>query len=53
MVIPFANEQVDVKLSEDKELSQQLKQRIRLDMKQFLEPIRFKLGQFEQELKDR
>ncbi|EOA14492.1 hypothetical protein CARUB_v10027708mg [Capsella rubella] len=45
--------EVDVKLSEDKELSQQLKQLIRLDMKQFLEPIRLKLGQFEQELKDR
>ncbi|WZY81106.1 hypothetical protein YC2023_027490 [Brassica napus] len=45
--------EVDVKLSDDKELSQQLKQQIRLDMKQFLEPIRLKLGQFEQELKDR
>ncbi|XP_010453234.1 PREDICTED: uncharacterized protein LOC104735191 [Camelina sativa] len=45
--------EVDVKLSEDKELSQQLKHLIRLDMKQFLEPIRLKLGQFEQELKDR
>ncbi|KAJ4907836.1 chaperone binding [Raphanus sativus] len=45
--------EVDVKLSDDKELSQQLKQRIRLDMKQFLEPVRLKLGQFEQELKDR
>jgi len=53
MVIHCANEQVDVKLSEDKELSQQLKQRIKLDMKQFLEPIRLKLGLFEQELKDR
>ncbi|KAF8093832.1 hypothetical protein N665_0377s0042 [Sinapis alba] len=45
--------EVDVKLSDDKELSQQLKQRIRMDMKQFLEPIRLKLGQFEQELKYR
>ncbi|KAF2582560.1 hypothetical protein F2Q68_00000889, partial [Brassica cretica] len=45
--------EVDVKLSDDKELSQQLKQRIRLDLKQFLEPLRLKLGQFEQELKDR
>jgi activator of HSP90 ATPase len=45
--------EVDVKLSEDKELSHKLKQLIRLDMKQFLEPIRLKLGQFEQELKDR
>ncbi|ESQ42579.1 hypothetical protein EUTSA_v10014732mg [Eutrema salsugineum] len=45
--------EVDVKLGEDKELSQQLKQRVRLDMKQFLDPIRLKLGQFEQELKDR
>ncbi|CAG7879899.1 unnamed protein product [Brassica rapa] len=45
--------EVDVKLSDEKELSQQLKQQIRLDMKQFLEPIRLKLGQFEQELKDR
>ncbi|XP_010483377.1 PREDICTED: uncharacterized protein LOC104761907 [Camelina sativa] len=45
--------EVDVKLSEDKEFSQQLKNLIRLDMKQFLEPIRLKLGQFEQELKDR
>ncbi|KFK27344.1 hypothetical protein AALP_AA8G370800 [Arabis alpina] len=45
--------EVDVKVSEDKELSHQLKQQVRLDMKQFLEPIRLKLGQFEQELKDR
>ncbi|KAL0710067.1 hypothetical protein Bca4012_017045 [Brassica carinata] len=45
--------EVDVKLSDDKELSQQLKQQIRLDMKHFLEPIRLKLGQFEKELKDR
>ncbi|CAH8386358.1 unnamed protein product [Eruca vesicaria subsp. sativa] len=45
--------EVNVKLSDDKELSQQLKQLIRLDMKQFLEPIRLKLKQFEQELKDR
>ncbi|KAJ4875242.1 chaperone binding [Raphanus sativus] len=45
--------EVNVKLSEDKELSQQLKQQVRLDMKQFLEPIRLKLAQFEQELKDR
>ncbi|CAN7114811.1 unnamed protein product [Brassica rapa subsp. narinosa] len=45
--------EVDVKLSDDKELSQQLKQRIRLDLKQFLEPVRLKLGQFEQDLKDR
>ncbi|KAF3543508.1 hypothetical protein DY000_02001150 [Brassica cretica] len=45
--------EVDVKLSDNKELSQQLKQRIRLDLKQFLEPLRLKLGQFEQELKDR
>ncbi|CAN6806637.1 unnamed protein product [Brassica oleracea] len=45
--------EMDVKLSDDKELSQQLKQRIRLDLKQFLEPLRLKLGQFEQELKDR
>ncbi|KAJ4871913.1 chaperone binding [Raphanus sativus] len=45
--------EVDVKLSDDKELSQQLKQQIRMDMKQFLEPVRLKLGQFEQELKDR
>ncbi|KAF2576403.1 hypothetical protein F2Q70_00005401 [Brassica cretica] len=45
--------EVNVKLSEDKELSQKLKQQVRLDMKQFLEPIRLKLGQFEQELKDR
>ncbi|CAN8248421.1 unnamed protein product [Cochlearia groenlandica] len=45
--------EVDVKLSGDKELSQQLKQQIRLDMKQFMEPIRVKLSQFEQELKDR
>ncbi|XP_013608709.1 PREDICTED: uncharacterized protein LOC106315509 [Brassica oleracea var. oleracea] len=45
--------EVNVKLSEDKELSQKLKQQVGLDMKQFLEPIRLKLGQFEQELKDR
>ncbi|RID69033.1 hypothetical protein BRARA_C01155 [Brassica rapa] len=45
--------EVDVKLTDEKELSQQLKQRIRLDLKQFLEPVRLKLGQFEQELKDR
>ncbi|KAJ0266820.1 hypothetical protein HA466_0007520 [Hirschfeldia incana] len=45
--------EVNVKLNEDKEISQQLKQQVRLDMKQFLEPIRLKLSQFEQELKDR
>ncbi|KAJ0261477.1 hypothetical protein HA466_0045940 [Hirschfeldia incana] len=45
--------EVDVKLSDDKEMSLPLKQQIRMDMKLFLEPIRQKLGQFEQELKDR
>lgn len=45
--------QVDVSLNEDNDLLQQQKQRICLDLKQFLEPIRLTLCQFEQELKDR
>ncbi|XP_016477943.1 uncharacterized protein LOC107799354 [Nicotiana tabacum] len=44
--------QIEVKLSEDKDLEQQDKQRIKQDMKQFLQPLREKLLQFEQELKE-
>ncbi|OIT03500.1 PREDICTED: uncharacterized protein LOC109225566 [Nicotiana attenuata] len=44
--------QIEVKLSEVKDLEQQDKQRIKQDMKQFLQPLREKLLQFEQELKE-
>ncbi|CAN4097474.1 unnamed protein product [Withania somnifera] len=43
--------QIEVSLSEDKDLGQQDKHRIKQDMKQFLQPLREKLLQFEQELK--
>lgn len=45
--------QMEVKLSDDKDLLQQDKVRIRHDLKKFLLPVREKLLQFEQELKDR
>ncbi|GMN53527.1 hypothetical protein TIFTF001_022666 [Ficus carica] len=45
--------QLEVKLSEEKDVSHQDKLRIIQDLKQFLEPVREKLLQFEQELKDR
>lgn len=45
--------QMTVKLTEDKDLKQQDKQTICQDLKQFLQPVREKLLQFEQELKDR
>lgn len=45
--------QVDVKLSEGKDFSLEDKQRIMKDMKSFLRPVKEKLHQFEQELKDR
>ncbi|KAL2534436.1 ATPase activator [Abeliophyllum distichum] len=45
--------QVQVKLGEDKDLSQQDKRRIIEDLKLFVQPLREKLHQFEQELKDR
>lgn len=44
--------QVEVSLSEEKDLGQQDKHRIKQDMKQFLQPIREKLLKFEQELKE-
>lgn len=47
------NLQLEVKLSEEKDVSHQDKLRIIQDLKQFLEPVREKLLQFEQELKDR
>ncbi|CAI0628249.1 unnamed protein product [Linum tenue] len=43
----------EVRLSDTKDISQQNKQRINRDVKSFLEPVREKLLQFEQELKDR
>ncbi|CDP14265.1 unnamed protein product [Coffea canephora] len=45
--------QIQVRLSEEKDLQQEDKQRIIKDLKQFLQPVREKLNQFEQELKDR
>ncbi|GLT28616.1 hypothetical protein SLA2020_035360 [Shorea laevis] len=45
--------QMEVRLNEEKDLLQQVKLKIIQDMKQFLKPVREKLLQFEQELKDR
>ncbi|KAJ8753239.1 hypothetical protein K2173_017851 [Erythroxylum novogranatense] len=45
--------QMDVRLSDDKDLLQQDKVRIRQDLKLFLKPIREKLVQFERELIER
>lgn len=45
--------QIQAKLSEDKDLLEQDKRRIIEDLKLFLQPLREKLHQFEQELKDR
>lgn len=45
--------QIVVKLGEDKDISQQEKQQICQDLKLFLQPLREKLLQFEQEIKDR
>ncbi|KAE8056076.1 hypothetical protein FH972_012874 [Carpinus fangiana] len=45
--------QMEVRLSEEKDLLQQDKSRVCQDLKLFLQPIREKLLQFEQELKDR
>lgn len=45
--------QMEVRLTEEKDLVHQEKLRICQDLKLFLEPIREKLLQFEQELKDR
>ncbi|GAA0155135.1 chaperone [Lithospermum erythrorhizon] len=45
--------QVEVKLSEEKDFTYEEKQRIIKDMKSFLKPLKEKLAQFEQELKDR
>ncbi|XP_060213662.1 uncharacterized protein LOC132640881 [Lycium barbarum] len=44
--------QIEVSLSEDQDLGQQDKQRVKQDMKQFLQPLREKLLQFEKELKE-
>ncbi|GFQ04836.1 hypothetical protein PHJA_002627700 [Phtheirospermum japonicum] len=45
--------QINVKLSDDKDVSPQDKQRIGQDLKLFLQPLREKLLQFEEELKYR
>lgn len=45
--------QMEVRLSDDKGLQQEDKQRINQDLKLFLAPIREKLLQFELEIKDR
>ncbi|XWS28193.1 hypothetical protein CRYUN_Cryun25bG0044600 [Craigia yunnanensis] len=45
--------QMEVKLSEEKDFLQQDKLQIIQDLKLFLQPVREKLFQFEQELKDR
>ncbi|MCD7456782.1 hypothetical protein HAX54_033121 [Datura stramonium] len=44
--------QIEVKLNEDEDLEQKEKHRIKQDMKMFLQPLREKLLQFEQELKE-
>jgi hypothetical protein len=44
---------MEVRLSEEKDLLHQEKSRVCQDLKLFLQPIREKLLQFEQELKDR
>lgn len=44
---------MEVQLSEEKDLLQQDKLQIIQDLKLFLQPVREKLLQFEQELKDR
>ncbi|XP_074286779.1 uncharacterized protein LOC141611989 isoform X1 [Silene latifolia] len=45
--------EVMVKINEDKDLPAQDKQNIRQDLKSFLQPVRERLMQFEQELKER
>ncbi|KAJ8767754.1 hypothetical protein K2173_020694 [Erythroxylum novogranatense] len=45
--------QMDVQLSDDKDLSEQDEVRVRQDLKLFLKPVREKLIQFEEELKER
>lgn len=45
--------QMEVRLSEEKDLSHQDKVRICQDLMLFLQPVREKLLQFEQEVKDR
>ncbi|XP_057516804.1 uncharacterized protein LOC130798005 [Amaranthus tricolor] len=45
--------EVNVKINEGKDLAQQYKQSITQDLKSFLQPVREKLSQFEQELKER
>lgn len=47
------NLQVEVRLSEEKNLLHHHKLQISQDLKRFLQPVREKLLQFEQELKDR
>ena len=44
---------MEVRLSEEKDLLHQDKLRISQDLKLFLQPVREKMLQFEQELKDR
>lgn len=45
--------QVQVKISEDKDVPPQEKKQIIQDLKSFLQPLRKVLLQFEEELKDR
>lgn len=45
--------QIEARLSEDKDLEPKDKQRIKQDFRLFLQPLREKLLQFEQELKER
>lgn len=46
-------QQVEVRLSEARDILHQDKTQMRNDLKLFLQPVREKLLQFEQELKDR
>jgi len=45
--------QLEVRLNEEKDLTHQDRVKIKQDLKLFLQPVREKLLQFEQELKDR
>ncbi|RVW94068.1 hypothetical protein CK203_038214 [Vitis vinifera] len=49
----FCLPKIEVRLGEEKDLLHQDKLQISQDLKQFLQPVREKLLQFEEELKDR
>lgn len=53
ILFSLSHMQMEVKLSDEKDLLHQDKKQICQDLKKFLQPVREKLLQFEQELKDR